>query len=110
VGDESPQSASLDQTERIIQAGREAAHELVETNKEAAVALAEVQNEASLRNRALTFSIVITTLIVAAQIWFSYIGKTLPIPDIVWVVVLSPWFGVGGAKLTKMLSEMGLKK
>lgn len=71
----------------------------------------EAHTDAQIRNRALTLSGVTTLTVLVAHIWFTYLGKSLPIPDIIWAVVLGPWLGAGGSKLVGLLDRyMGGKR
>lgn len=79
---------------------------LAEVSKCDEVELIKANSEAQLRSHALVLSSVCTILIVIAQIYFSYINKTLVIPDILWVIVLSPWVGIGSAKAIETITTI----
>ena len=100
-------------TERIIEANKDAADKLVQTDHCAASELIEANSQAALRNRALTLSNTVTIGIIAAEIYFSYTGKSLVMPDVVWqiiwAVILAPWLGAGSSKLLDLFSRVGLK-
>jgi hypothetical protein len=112
---------SLDITDKVIAAAKAAATTQTQANIESARILAEAhksevadiinaRSDGELRENALKLSSVITIMITAAQIYFSYVGKTLVIPDFIWVIVLSPWVGIGSAKLVQMVSQFLTKK
>lgn len=79
---------------------------LAEVSRCDEVELIKANSEAQLRSHALILSSVCTILIVIAQIYFSYINKVLVIPDILWVIVLSPWVGIGSAKAIETLTTI----
>jgi hypothetical protein len=58
-----------------------------------------------LRRRALTTANVTAGMFLGAHIYFSYLGKTLPIPDIVWALVLAPWMGAATGKVLGMCKK-----
>jgi hypothetical protein len=61
--------------------------------------------EIALRNRALTLSIGVTLMVLAAHIWFAYNSKSFVIPEIVYAIVLAPWLGAGTGKLLEVLTR-----
>lgn len=61
--------------------------------------------EAALRNRALSLSNWIVTLMIGSHIWFSYLGKSLDVPDIVWAIVMAPWGGVAVGKIAALMKR-----
>lgn len=86
----------------------------VDTNTDA-INIINARSEAGLRNRALTFSMVTCTWYMPLQIWCSYIGKPLTVPEIVnqvlWAIIVGPWLGFGMGKIVMMLVEkFGNKK
>jgi hypothetical protein len=116
--DETP---SIEITERVIEAAKQAATTQTQANIEAAKILANAHHcevtdiisaraDASLRENALKLSSAVTIIITIAQIYFSYIGKTLVIPDFIWVIILSPWVGIGSAKLIQAAIKVAGKK
>jgi hypothetical protein len=116
--DETP---SLEITEKIIEAAKQAANTQTQADIEAAKILAAAKHcevtdiinaraDASLRENALKLSSAVTILITAAQIYFSYVGKTLIIPDFIWVIILSPWVGIGSAKILQSAIKLAGKK
>ena len=62
--------------------------------------------EANLRNRALTLSAICVYILLAAHIVFAYIGKAIIFPDIIWAIVLSPWFGVAGGRISGIIEDL----
>jgi hypothetical protein len=115
------ENQSLEVADKVIEAAKQAAATQTQTNLEAAKILAEAHNcevtdiinaraDASLRENALKLSSAITILITASQIYFSYIGKTLIIPDFIWVIILSPWVGIGSAKIIQAAVKIAGKK
>jgi hypothetical protein len=58
-----------------------------------------------LRFWSFVFSSFITSIIIGFHIKFAYEGKTLPIPDIVWPIMLFAWCGEGIAKLLPLLGK-----
>ena len=62
--------------------------------------------EISLRNRALTLSANAIYILIGAHIVFAYLGKTLPFPEIIWAVVLAPWLGAAGGKVSGILDDL----
>jgi hypothetical protein len=112
---------SLEVADKVIEAAKQAATSQTQANIEAAKLLADAHHcevtdiinaraDASLRENALKLSSAVTILITVAQIYFSYIGKTLIIPDFIWVIILSPWVGIGGAKLIQAAIKIAGKK
>jgi len=70
----------------------------------------EAESDREARNRALTFSGIVTVLLLSAHVYtFLTKGVALPIPDILWGVVLGPWLGHGASKLLE-LSTKGQKR
>lgn len=65
--------------------------------------------DAKLRNRSLTLSSVVTVMVLGSHVYFSWFGKTLIIPDIVWAIILGPWLGAAGGKLTDLLDTIKKK-
>jgi hypothetical protein len=113
--------APLDATERVIEAAKEAAVTQTHADIEAAKILAEAhrcevadvinaRSDGELRLHALRTSSYLIYAITAAQFYFSYIGKKLDIPDIIWLFVLCPWLGVGSSKLLDILNKCLIKK
>jgi hypothetical protein len=116
--DETP---SIEITEKVIEAAKQAANTQTQANIEAARILANAHHcevtdiinaraDASLRENALKLSSAVTILITASQIYFSYIGKNLVIPDFIWVIILSPWVGIGSAKIIQAAVKIAGKK
>ena|ERR1700722_12413344 len=115
------ENKSLEVADKIIEAAKQASVTQTQTDIEAAKILAEAHRcevtdiisaraDASLRENALKLSSAITILVTAAQIYFSYIGKTLIIPDFIWVIILSPWVGIGSAKLIQAAVKLAGRK
>ncbi|MDE1971393.1 MAG: hypothetical protein KGI50_07510 [Patescibacteria group bacterium] len=70
-----------------------------------ALILAEGDKEA--KNKALSQSTVLLALLLTAHVYiFLTKGKSLPIPDIVWAVVLGPWLGHGVSKLLDLFEAI----
>lgn len=65
----------------------------------------EAESNARLRDKALNVSGYLMALMMTAHIAFCYVGKTLPFPEILWAIILAPWFGAGGAKLVDLIKE-----
>ena len=74
------------------------------------IEIINVRAEIALRNRALTLSIGVTLMVLAAHIWFAYNGKAFAIPEIVYAIVLAPWLGAGTGKLVEVLSKANGRK
>jgi hypothetical protein len=98
---EAAKTAATTQT----QANIEAAKILADAHKSEVAEIINARADGELRENALKLSSVITIMITASQIYFSYIGKKLDIPDFIWVIVLSPWVGIGSAKLIQLVSQ-----
>lgn len=69
-----------------------------------AARLAQIQGDIAMRNRALTLSSILVAMLFAAEIGFSFMGKTLNLPniEIVWMVVCGSWFGSAGGKIAEI--------
>lgn len=65
----------------------------------------EAKIDGSLRNRALTLSAVAALFMLIVHCLFAWYGKVLPIPDILWAVVLGPWLGAGTEKVIHAVNK-----
>lgn len=65
-----------------------------------------VKLDGKLRDRALTLSGVCAVLMLATHCYFAWWGKVLPIPDILWAIILSPWLGAGAEKVIKAANKV----
>lgn len=65
--------------------------------------------DAKLRHRSLTLSSVVTVMVLGSHVYFSWFGKTLEIPEIVWAIILGPWLGAAGGKLIDVLDAIKKK-
>lgn len=63
------------------------------------------RTDANIRIRSLTLSSLVTVVMVGAHIYFSYFDKVLPVPDIVWAIILAPWGGAAAQKILALLNK-----
>lgn len=70
------------------------------------VDLYNAQAEADIRKKALSLSATCIYMLLVSHIAFAYMGKTLPIPEIIWAIVLGPWFGAAGGKIASVLDDV----
>ena len=58
-----------------------------------------------LREKALTLSgVCVVILLVSHIFYFVQAGKILPMPDIIWAIVLTPWIGASAKKAIDSVS------
>jgi hypothetical protein len=77
-----------------------------ETYCETYIGTINAKAEIALRNRGLTFSSVCIYLLLVSHIAFVYLGKSFPVPDIVWAIVLAPWIGAAGGKVSGLIDDI----
>lgn len=95
----------MDETHLTSDALAEIQHSC-ETYCETYIGTINARAEIALRNRGLTLSSVCVYFLLVAHIAFAYQGKPLPIPEIIWAIVLAPWFGAAGGKVTAVLDDL----
>ena len=66
----------------------------------------KAKREAEFRSKALTLSSNCVYLLLVCHIGFAYFGKVLPIPEIVWAIVLAPWLGAAAGKGSSVLEDL----
>lgn len=59
----------------------------------------------SVRGPSLILSGVVAVVVVLIQAYFQYHGKNYEVPEIVWTLVLAPWFGAAGGKVAKWFKK-----
>lgn len=64
------------------------------------------RTESRLRDRALTLSSAVTILFCVAHICFVWNGKDLPMPEVVWAIILAPWLGASAAKIADIVQKV----
>lgn len=76
---------------------------------EEAERLAKIQGDIAARNRSLTLSMYLFTLVIGSQIAYSILhdGKTLTIPYIeyVYAMMSGAWFGTAGDKIVQLFLD-----
>jgi hypothetical protein len=86
-----------------------------ESAQESTERLTQINADNLARNRALTFSMGLSSFMILCFVTSSFIGRPLTLPQevwsLVWVAIGAPWIGAGGGKITDAISQkIGAKK
>lgn len=70
--------------------------------------LVKIQGENTMRDRAQTFSMQVSGVLILAYLVAAFMGKPLILPDVIWqliyISIASPWVGPSGGKIIETIS------